>query len=275
MHGGDYSAIEARVIFWLAGEEQGLRVFERGDDIYVDLAKVIYPGSEIDKAKRDLGKRGILGCSYGMGHKKFKETCETFGLTIEQELAERVVQTYRQKYYPVVKFWYAQEAAAIEAVQTGRIVKCGKITWGVHGRFLYAKLPSGRCLSYFDPRIAIGETPWGEKKSQLSYMAVNSVTRKWERERTYGGKIAENLTQAVARDLMASAMLGAERRGYKMLLSVHDELIAEFPDSAKERRIAYYQDDTPDFEKIMTTKPEWAEGLPVNAEVWDGHRYEK
>ncbi len=275
MHGGDYSAIEARVIFWLAGEEQGLRVFERGDDIYVDLAKVIYPGSEIDKAKRDLGKRGILGCGFGMGHKKFKDTCETFGQIIEQELAERVVQTYRQKYYPVVKFWYAQEAAAIEAVQTGRIVKCGKITWGVHGRFLYARLPSGRCLAYFDPRIAVGETPWGEKKSQLSYMAINSVTRKWERERTYGGKIAENLTQAVARDIMAHAMVNAERRGYQILMSIHDELLSEFPDNAKDYRVHLYDDEPSPFQKIMTTKPEWAEGLPVNAETWDGPRYEK
>jgi DNA polymerase len=266
MHGGDYSAIEARVLFWLAGETAGLKVFESNQDIYVDLAKVIYVSGEIDKAKRDLGKRGILGCGYGMGKKKFKETCENFGLIIDEVMAERVVATYRDKYYPVVRFWYDQEAAAIKAVETGQVVKCGKIVWGKHGRFLYARLPSGRCLAYFDPRIVIGETPWKEKKSQLSYMAVNSVTRKWERERTYGGKIAENLTQAVARDLMAYSMKYAELMGYEGLLSVHDELITEILDS-KSCRL--------DFEKVMTTKPEWADGLPIKAEVWSGERYSK
>ena len=126
MHGGDYSAIEARVLFWLADEKQGLRIFNQGEDIYVDLAKVIYASQDIDKSKRELGKRGILGCGYGMGAKKFKDTCETFGLVISEELANRVVTSYRDKYYSVVRFWYSQESAAIEAIKTGKLVRCGK-----------------------------------------------------------------------------------------------------------------------------------------------------
>lgn len=264
LYGGDYNAIEARVLFWLAGDEKALNTFRKGEDIYADLARIIYSCSEINKEQRDLGKRGILGCGYGMGAKKFKATCDLWGSPISEELSERVVQAYRSRYYSVVRFWYDQESAAIEAVKTGRAVRCGKILWATHNGSLYCRLPSGRCLAYYDPKILNGETPWGEKKSQLSFMAVNSVTRKWERDRTYGGKIVENITQAVARDVMANAMLKCEVEGYKLLLSVHDELITERHDDD-------FAIDS--LEDIMVDLPAWADGLPVKAETWSNRRY--
>lgn len=265
LYGGDYNAIEPRVLFWLAGETQGTEKFRNGEDIYVDLARVIYQCDEVDTAKRDLGKRGILGCGYGMGAKKFASTCATFGLDISPDLAERAVRVYRTRYYGVVRFWNDQESAAIEAVKTGRPVKAGRILWAVSRGYLFTRLPSGRCLSYCDPQVRLGETPWGEKKAQLSYMAVNPITRKWERDGTYGGKIVENITQAVARDVMAHAMLNAEDKGYRMLLSVHDELLTEKSDSVSA---------TP-LETIMCDLPKWADGLPVKAETWSGARYAK
>jgi DNA polymerase len=137
----------------------------------------------------------------------------------------------------------------------------------VAGKYLYIVLPSGRPLVYPAPRIVMAPPPWGgPDMPQIEYSAVNQKTSRWGRERTYGGKLVENIVQAVARDLMAGAMLRAEQRGYPPVLSVHDEVVAEVPEgfgSVKE------------FEQIMCELPAWAEGCPVAAEGWRGKRYRK
>ena len=266
--GGDYAAIEARVLFWLAGEHRGLTMFEKGEDIYKDMAATIYVKSveKVTKDEREMGKRAILGCGYGMGKVKFRETCKAFArVEISEEMAEKVVQTYRSKYRTVPILWHDQEAAAKQAVMMpGTEVKCGKVTWKVKGKFLFCALPSGRLLSFYEPMVEPTETSWGEVKDSVTYMSMNSVTRKWERTKTYGGKLVENLCQAVARDLMAEAMLRCERAGYNVTLSVHDELLTEAATG-----------DVKEFEQLMATRPVWALGLPLKAEGWAGDRYQK
>lgn len=261
----DFAAIEARVLFWLAGETRGLNMFRNSEDLYVDLAKDIYPGQTIDKLKRELGKRGILGCGYGMGKDKFQGTCKQHAdIEISIDFADHVVRTYREKFPSVPKLWWAQEEAAVKAVQTKKIVQCGKVSWGMVADVLYCRLPSGRCLAYNSPRLKITETPWGAEKWQLSFMTT--VKGMWVRETTYGGKVVENITQAVARDLLAEAMLRVEAVGYPIVLHVHDELAAEIPEnfgSVKE------------FENLMAQLPAWAAGCPVKAEGWRGKRYKK
>lgn len=277
--GGDYSAIEARVLFWLAGESRGLNMFRTGEDIYRDLATKIYsvPLDKVTPPQRDLGKRGILGCGYGMGAEKFEKTCWDFArVKITKELAERVVSVYRTQYRTVPVLWQLQELAAKEALETKRTVRCGKVIWGVHDGFLFCRLPSGRCLAYYDPKIAPVKTSWGETKMALTYMALNSMTKQWERDATYGGKIVENITQAVARDVMAEAMLRCEKAGFKVVLTVHDELLTEAnlgpagnkdPDTIEHHRQK--------FQGNMATPPAWAVGLPIKAEAWTGKRYKK
>lgn len=266
--GGDYAAIEARVLFWLAGESKGLQMFRDGEDLYKDMAANIYgvPVAQVTKAQREMGKRAILGCGYGMGVKKFKDTCQLFArVEVSEELADKAVTAYRDKYRTVPIMWRSQEYAAKEAVmQKGKPVKCGRITWMTKGKFLYAALPSGRLLSFYDPKIEVHETSWGEKKDTVTYMSVNSVSKQWERTKTYGGKITENLCQAVARDLMAEAMLRCEKAGYKICLSVHDELLCE--------RVGGSVDE---FENLMSELPAWAKGCPVKSEGWSGSRYSK
>lgn len=262
---GDYNAVEARVLLWFAGDEKALDIFRAGEDIYLDLANEIYGRKITEKGEeRDLAKRGVLGCGYGMGHVKFKDTCATYGLEISEELAEKVVKTYRSKYDRVVKFWKDQEDAAMKAVITKEFVQEGRIGWGIHNGFLFCRLPSGRCLAYFHPKIEPHETPWGAVKDTLTYMHVNPKTKKWERTKTYGGKITENIVQATARDLMAEAMVNCEENGYEVVLSVHDELITENCFGSVE-----------EFEQLMGIVPEWAEGLPVKVEGWQGKRYLK
>lgn len=262
----DYAAIEARVLFWLANETRGMQMFRDGVDLYLDMAKTIYSRENVGKAERPLGKQAILGCGYGMGRDKFQITCENYGIKIPPAIAERAVTAYREKYATVQCLWWDQERAAIKAAKSGQPVNCGKVTWFMHEKTLYCKLPSKRCLSYNFPSVKVVETPWGAEKEQLSYFSVNSVSKKWEQEPTYGGKLVENITQAVARDLMASAMLRVEAAGYPVVLTVHDELVAEVPEGFG---------SVEEFENLMAEAPEWGADCPIKAEGWRGKRYRK
>ena len=139
--------------------------------------------------------------------------------------------------------------------------------WRSFDGFLHCKLPSGRLLGYCDPQVLKKKTPWGEERDCLTYMGVDPYTKKWRRQDTYGGMLVENITQATARDLMADAMLRCHDEGiYDVILSVHDELIAECDED---------KGSVEDFEATMAHVPDWAEGCPVAAEGWSGYRYKK
>jgi DNA polymerase len=271
----DYAAIEARVVMWLAGEEEALDVFRRGECIYMAMATEIYGRLINDKEaqadERQMGKQAVLGLGYQMGAKKFQATlAEKYGIFIELEFAQKIVDTYRAKFWRIKKMWWDQEAAAIAAVRTpGRVLKCGRVQWACFDGFLHCKLPSGRLLSYCHPLIVKKSMPWDAavKKDALTYMGVDPYTKKWRRQDTYGGMLVENITQATARDLMAESMLRCNDEGlYDVILSVHDELIAECDDD---------KGDIRDFESAMAFTAPWADGCPVKAEGWTGRRYRK
>jgi DNA polymerase len=266
----DYASIEARVVMWLAGEKKALDIFRSGADIYLDMASSIYgyPCNKHDHPKeRGMGKIAILGLGYQMGWSKFQSQCADFGALITDEFAQQVVNAYREKYRRVKQMWWDQEAAAITAVvRRGGVVRCGRIEWAVSGRFLYARLPSGRKLAYPDPQIRKRPTPWGEEKNALTFMGVNSYAHQWQRQTTYGGSLVENITQAVARDIMAEAMLRCEANGrFVPVLTVHDEIVTE---GAPAQSVQ-------EFEQLVAECPDWATGLPIAAEGWSGFRYHK
>ena len=148
----------------------------------------------------------------------------------------------------------------------GQVYRVGKIRYTFRGQFLWCVLPSGRPLAYAKPDIRPRKTPWGDVKDALTYMGVNSYTRKWQRIGAYGGLLAENVTQAVARDLMAEAMLRVDDAGYPVVLTVHDEILTETP-------VGHGSPEH--FATLMTQVPGWAEGVPVAADVWEGDRYRK
>lgn len=262
----DFASIEVRVLMWLANAIGGLKQLREGEDLYVDMAKEIYKKSDIKKEERQLGKTAILGCGYGMGSKRFHTTCSDWGIPIDSELADLAVDAYRSKYSAIVKFWYQIETAAIQAVKSNKPVNCGRLLWATYEEFLFCKLPGGRCLAYYSPKLTQTSTPWGTARDELTFMGVNSITRKWERQSTYGGKLTENVTQAVARDLMAESMLRLEEAGYPIVLSVHDELVAEVPEG---------YGSVAEFETLMANVPDWARGCPIEAEGWEGKRYRK
>lgn len=263
----DFAAIEARVLAWLSGCELMLKQFREGVDLYVDMAAKIYglEPAQVTSDQRQLGKAAILGAGYGMGKVKFHATCLNGGINVTEELAAAAVNTYRQTYREVPNFWRQTETAAKQAVY-GAVSKLG---WRKSGDFLECILPSGRCLNFYKPTVENKSTDWGDSQV-LMFMgdkAGKNGGKSWQRVDTYGGKLVENITQAVARDLMAEAMLRLEAAGYEIILSVHDELIAEVREDSNH--------SLEQFEKLMAQLPSWAAGCPVEAKGWVGKNYKK
>lgn len=267
---GDYSAIEARVLFWMAEHALGLKAYHEDRPIYEEMAQVIYlidHVENVDSDQRQTGKQAILGCGYGMGAEKFYQTCLNYGIVVDEMTAEMAVTAYRTTHRPVVTMWSNLEKAAIAAVvNPGKRYTINKTSWHVRNGFLWCQLPSGRFLAYYGPEIRYRKTPWGEKRPCLYHYGVNPITRKWHREGTYGGRLTENVVQAVARDFMAEAMLRMDAADYDIVLTVHDELLTE-----KDKGTGSLDE----FIDLMAAVPEWGEGCPIKVEGWAGERYKK
>ena len=259
----DYSQIEARVLPWLAGQNDVLDVFRSGQDVYKHTAAKIYrkPVEAIDSDERFVGKVAVLALGYQGGAKAFQSMAKVYGVDIDEPRADQIKTDWRKANPKIVQFWFDLEAAAIAAVENpGTTHRVGSVAFRVFRGFLFIRLPSGRLLAYYAPTMAPGR--FGNL--QVSFMGTNSVSRKWERQTTYGGKLSENIAQAVARDLMALAMIRTTDAGYDIVLSVHDELIAETTDGTID-----------EFSKLMCELPEWADGLPVAADGFESQRYRK
>ena len=174
-----------------------------------------------------------------------------------------------RRYQKVKEFWYSTENNAIEIVKLKSdrtaILGTNLISWAMNGNNLLCRLPSGRYLTYPEATLDYTETPWGDTKLTLFYMAQDSKNR-WSKEKTYGGKLVENITQAVARDILAQAMLRLERRGFPVIFSVHDEVVCEVPEKTH---------DLDTYRQLLCELPEWAKDLPLKAECWKGKRYRK
>lgn len=253
----DYSAIEARVLAWVAGQNDLVETFRKGGDVYKEMASAIYNvGVEsVTDGQRQVGKMAILGCGYGMGGKRFAEQCATMGIKVDEDEAKRIVAVYREKNNRIAQYWRDVEQDFVDMVKgAGRV---GSVE---------LPLPSGRSLTYHNPRIIQRETPWGAMRDTAQVDTLNSVTRQWVSQIIWGGLLTENVVQATARDMMATAMMALEIKGYPVILSVHDEIICEVPDGFGSL------DEMID---IMTRVPAWAQGCPINAEGKEGKRYRK
>ncbi len=305
----DFNAIEARVLFWLAGEEDALAAYRRGESPYLDMARVIYKRDDLSKAgtpeEYDIGKRSVLGYGYQMGWKRFKgniftETAKVGKpVMISDELAQRSQKAYRTKYPRVKGLWYDMEGAAMNAVRDpGKIYTCGfagRVAWAmsVDRRFLLCRLPSGRYLRYWKPEVRenwvtfcddescphfaeneVQKCPKRQLKTQLCFWGEDSETHQWTLLSTYGGALVENVVQAIARDLMAHGMLNVQAAGFDVLLTVHDEVLAEILRAMAEK-LGGAAAALKRFIELMCDVPVWASTCPVGAEGWTGERYHK
>ena len=268
----DFSAIEARVIAWIAGEDWRLEVFRNGGDIYCESASRIYhvpvakhgPNAEL----RQRGKIAELALGYNGGVGAMK-AMDTSGTVPEDEMSE-IIRQWRTESPNIVKMWKDCQNAAV-AVISGKAPR--KTLQHLQGtsfymdtvddtHVLFIRLPSGRPIAYWDPKVE--DSDYGPR---ISYMAQNQTTRKWERIDTYGGKLTENIVQSVARDCLAEKMKAVNAEGYNIVFHVHDEMIVDAPreDTQAADRI----------DRIMAEPIDWAPGLPLKGGTYECDFYRK
>lgn len=298
----DFSKIEVAVLWWLCDNKPGLEVLHKKLDPYIYMAaknaKKFYGEIDPEGDERQLGKAQILGCGFGMGFKKFRDTArDSYNLKLTIKESKEAVKNYREQNPNVPEFWRNAELAAIAAIEApGKSFTTCKCSFIVEKDFLWIELPSGRKLAYKSPRITwrvrqyevlesvldkFGEPLFDSEGNEVTtlkkvtseplktieFMAVNSRTKKWGPEITWGGTLVENIVQAVARDIMMNASYNLEKAHYMFLLSVHDEGITE-------KEIG--KGNLKEFIKIMTKMPPWADRyLPLDAKGWVGRRYKK
>ena len=253
---GDYNAIEARIICWLAGEKEMLAMWATGRDLYRFMASSVYgiPEAAVDGDGRDHGKRIILGCGYGMGPAKFKATCEAYGVECSEDLAESSVKAYRQTHPNVVKYWYFLDRSARSAIAEPGTQHGPFIVRSIAGiPYLLGRLPSGRSIAYPYPKIEIQP---GDDRDQITYWGQLPVGVAWGRVKIYGGKFAENFSQGVAADIMSNGARVAEKRGMMPFTLIHDQGLA----------LRTKQQSPDEFSAALASLPDWARGLPLKVE---------
>lgn len=276
----DYSSIEARLVCWLADDKDGIQEYVDRVGVYERMGSLIFdvPYDElvadqmkdIFRIERFVGKQAVLGCGYGMGIDKFIDTCESYGQKIDYETGEKAVKTFREVRNPIVKLWYLCDQAARQAIMNpNQQFKAGRrlsfFTAQTAGmKYLFMKLPSGRKIAYPQPELVEKMRHFRKKDGTFVRKKTEIIcfrgqipgTSHYGQTSTYGGKLVENATQAVAADIMAHGMLCAEARGFKLITTIHDQALAfEHP------RLTIT-----DFEEALTDLPKWASGLPLKAD---------
>ena len=301
LYAADYSNIEGRLIAWFAGEEWKLdafRDFDRG--VGPDIYKLAYARSfgispaSVDKEQRQVGKVMELALGYQGGVGAFQKMAVGYGVIVEDKRAEELKTAWREAHPRVVDWWWALEKSAQRAIEEPGVTQfAGRIAFRVAGTFLYMRLPSGRAICYPFPCIKRKLMPWTKNgelirneictfedgtvvvpvyeqlpvwKDSVCYKGVDTFTRQWSDQFAHGGLLANNAVQGTARDIEAEAMPRVENAGYPIVLTVHDEIVCETPETFG---------SVDEFVGLMTTLPAWAEGLPLAAGGWKATRYRK
>lgn len=260
----DFSAIEARVIAWLAVEKWRIDVFKTHGKIYEASASQMFkvPIEEITKGSplRQKGKISELALGYG-GSVGALTAMGAIDMGVAEEELQGLVAAWRQANPNITKLWWDIDKAALKAVKERTTAVVGKIKIHYESGILFITLPSGRKLSYIKPRIQ----PNKFGRDAVTYEGIGA-TKKWERIETYGPKLVENIVQATARDLLAEAMLNIADKGYEIVMHVHDEVIIEAP---------MHLGSLKEVCDIMAIAPVWAEGLPLRADGFECDYYKK
>jgi len=272
----DFSAIEARVLAWLAGEEWRLEVFRTHGKIYEASASQMF-GVPMEKIKKgnpeyELRQRGkvaelALGYGGGVAAMRTMDTGKILAEVPDEEIQE-IVNAWRLRSPAITRLWTLCETAALSVARSGSstaipgagLVFAYEYDPNTGLQFMTIQLPSGRKLYYPEP--SIGTNRFG--RESVTYWGVNQTTRKWMQLETYGGKLVENITQAVARDCLAEAVERLEAAGYPVVFHVHDEVVIDARTDCLEQVV-----------EIMKENPSWAKGLPLNADGWTDAYYKK
>ncbi len=250
----DFSAIEARVLAWEAEEQWVLDAFENGEDLYCATASQMFHvpvvKHGVNGELRQKGKIATLACGYG-GSSGALISMGALQMGLKEEELPEIIDSWREANPKIVQYWWDVEKAAMTAYKTGERSEIGKIAFEFWSGTLWMVLPSGRRLAYLKPRTQ----PNRFGRMSLTYEGVGQ-NHKWSRQETYSGRLVENATQAIARDILAEAMARMEDYGLNIVAHVHDEVIIEAP-------IGKYTVD--EVCKLMAVKPDWCESLPLSA----------
>lgn len=260
----DFSAIEARVLAWLSGEQWRLDVFSSHGKIYEASAAAMFhvPIEEIKKGSplRQKGKIAELALGYG-GSVGALTSMGALNMGLMEEELAPLVSSWRSANPHITQFWWDVDAAAIKAVLEKKQTRVGKISFEYKSGILFAALPSGRKLSYVKPRMALNKFD----RNGLTYEGI-AENGKWGRIETYGPKLVENIVQGTARDLLAEAMLRLKRYEFDIVMHCHDEAICEVP-------VGEYSVE--EVCGIMAIQPAWAKDLPLRADGYECEYYQK
>ena len=260
----DFSAIEARVLAWESGEQWVLDAFQNGEDLYCATASQMFHvpvvKHGINGDLRQKGKIATLACGYG-GSSGALISMGALQMGLKEEELPEIIDSWRQANPKIVQYWWDVEKAAMQAFKTGERQDIGRISFVFYSGTLWMVLPSGRKLAYLKPK----QQPNRFGRMSLTYEGVGQ-NHKWARQETYSGRLVENATQAIARDILAEAMARIEDNGLNIVAHVHDEVIIEAPKGK------YTVDEIC---KLMATNPEWCDGLPLAAAGYKGDYYFK
>jgi len=271
----DYANIEGRALAWLAGEDWVVTAFReydegKGDDLYkLTYARAFgIPVAHVTDDQRQIGKVMTLALGYNGGAGAFQRMAVNFGIDIDDDLAKRLVKSWRESNPKIKALWKTVEKACISAVKNKRtqIICDGKLTIGYKNNYLLIRLPSGRLLSYANPEVYPTVFEWNGdliNTEALRYQGVAGPARQWLWVDTYGGSLVENIVQALCRDLLAYALLACERDNLNPVFHVHDEIVCETTRHLEE------------LEACMLAKPGWADELPIAVEGSTGIRFKK
>lgn len=260
----DFSAIEARVLAWLAGERWRLQAFSEGKDIYCASASQMF-GVPVEKngvnaELRQKGKISELALGYG-GSTGALTSMGALQMGLDEEELPGLVTTWRNANPAITAFWWGVDEAAISAVRDRKRTRAGRITFEYTSGMLFVTLPSGRRLSYVKPRMEVNK--FG--REGLTYEGVGE-SKKWMRLETYGPKLVENIVQATSRDILAEAMLRLEQVGFDIVCHVHDEVVLEVQEGLS---------SVEEINGYLAKNPAWAAGLPLNAAGFESLFYKK
>ena len=256
----DLSQIEARTLAWLAEEEELVQAFDRGDDVYKIMASAIYdkPEEDISKEERFVGKTTILGAGYGMGAVKFRNQLKTFGVELEQEECDRIISVYRTTYKNIPKLWRSA-GKSLKQIMNDKCTKFGRpdvlTVEGDKGILL----PNGLHVKYPNLRTVTDEL--GDTETLYDTRRGKAIVS----TRIYGGKVIENVCQALARIVIGEQLLRVAKR-YKVVMTVHDAIGCIVPEKEVEQGLKYVED-------CMKTRPVWASDLPLDCEGGYGDSY--
>ena len=260
----DFSAIEARVLAWLANEEWVLDEFRGKGKIYEATASRMFhiPQESIVKGNpnyeyRQKGKQATLSCGYGGGVGALK----AMGAKMPEEEMQPLVDAWRAANPNIVAFWSALDRAARTVIRRKTSVRVGKVALYWQGDKMFMRLPSGRNLCYQSPHFTMNR--FGS--DAIGYYAPNAAGQMVVQD-TFGGKLAENATQAIARDILSHALLTLEKNGYPVVFHVHDEAVIEMPIGHGSLEEAC---------RLMAIAPDWAENLPLRADGYECAYYQK